>query len=64
MDRYSANTLDTREFITDQVVWSLIVYMWYRLIFRCVGRRYTAPPLTSTCSVVCQSSNIIISEGR
>ena len=37
MDRYSANTLDTREFITDHVVWSLIVYMWYRLIFRCVG---------------------------
>lgn len=28
------------------------------------GRRYTAPPLTSTCSVVCQSYNIIISEGR
>ena len=27
------------------------------------GRRYTAPPLTSTCSVVCQSYKEIISEG-
>ena len=28
------------------------------------GRRYTAPPLTSTCSVVCQSYKEIISEGK
>ena len=28
------------------------------------GRRYTAPPLTPTCSVVCQSYKRIISEGR
>lgn len=28
------------------------------------GRRYTAPPLISTCSVVCQPYTIIISEGR
>ena len=26
------------------------------------GRRYTAPPLTSACSVVCQSYKEIISE--
>jgi hypothetical protein len=28
------------------------------------GRRYTAPPLTSTCSVVCQSYKGNISEGK
>lgn len=28
------------------------------------GRRYTAPPLTSTCSVVCQSYGVNIAEGR
>ena len=28
------------------------------------GRRYTAPPLTSTCSVVCQSYKKIITEGK
>ena len=28
------------------------------------GRRYTAPPLTSACSVVCQSYRRIITEGK
>ena len=28
------------------------------------GRRYTAPPLTSPCSVVCQSYRKMISEGK